>query len=35
MALYVLAHTFRHYPFMQRVVDTLRRLMHLETELKL
>jgi len=35
MALYVLAHTFRHYPFMQRVVDTLRRLMHLETELAL
>jgi hydroxymethylglutaryl-CoA reductase (NADPH) len=33
MALYVLAHTFRHYPFMQRVVDTLRRLIQLETNL--
>jgi NADP-dependent 3-hydroxy-3-methylglutaryl-CoA reductase len=35
MALYVLAHTFRHYPFMQRVINTLRRLLQLETELAL
>lgn len=35
MALYVLAHTFRHYPFMERVVDTLRRLIQLETKLDL
>ena len=31
LALYVMAHTFRHYGFMERVVHTLRRLLALET----
>jgi NADP-dependent 3-hydroxy-3-methylglutaryl-CoA reductase len=35
MALYVLAHTFRHYPFLPRVIDTVRHLLRLETELDL
>jgi thiamine kinase-like enzyme len=32
VALYLMAHTFHHYPFMQRVVRTLQRLMSLETD---
>jgi hydroxymethylglutaryl-CoA reductase (NADPH) len=35
LALYGLAHTFRHYPFMEHTVTTLRRLIHLETKLDL
>ena len=31
-ALYIMAHTFRHYAFMERVVRTLRHLIRLETD---
>ncbi|MBN4077337.1 hypothetical protein JYT19_00330, partial [Sulfobacillus acidophilus] len=30
MALYIMAHTFRHYGFMERVFKTLRHLIRLE-----
>jgi NADP-dependent 3-hydroxy-3-methylglutaryl-CoA reductase len=32
MPMYIMAHTFRHYPFMERVVSTFRRLLDLEIQ---
>ena len=34
IALYLMAHTFRHYGFMERVINTARRLARLEFTLE-
>jgi hypothetical protein len=33
LALYMMAHTFRHYGFMERVVATVRKLVRMEVKL--